>query len=107
LESSAKQQVQKRHHKQQQQQQELQAADPMIKFMYALKAKESKRQYPRRFKVFLDFLKLEGTMNEQANQFLLNTKNSPQWTEEKFMLTLIRLFGLRLPSSKPILVLFP
>jgi len=53
--------------------------------MYALKAKESKRQYPRRFKVFLDFLKLEGTMNEQAKQFLLNTKISPQWTEEKFM----------------------
>jgi hypothetical protein len=59
--------------------------DPMTKFMYALKSKESKRQYPRRFKMFLDYLKLEGTINEQAKQLLLNTKNKPQWTEEKFM----------------------
>jgi hypothetical protein len=80
LESSAKQQVQEIHY-QQQQQQELQVADLLTKFLYALKAKESKRQYPRRFKVLLDFLKLEGTMNEQAKQFLLNTKNNPQWTE--------------------------
>ena len=59
--------------------------DPMSKFMYARKSKESKRQYPRRFKMFLDYLKLEGTINEQAKQFLANTKNNPQWTEEKFM----------------------
>ena len=58
--------------------------DPMIKFMYALKSKESKRQYPLRF-MFLDFLKIEGTINDQARQFLINTKNNPQWTEEKFM----------------------
>jgi hypothetical protein len=42
--------------------------------MYALKTKESKRHYPSRFKVFLDYLKLEGTINEQAKQFLTNTK---------------------------------
>src|SRR6188472_589825 len=54
--------------------------------MYALKAKESKRQYPRRFKMFLDYLKLEGTtINEQAKQLLINTKNNPQWTEQKVM----------------------
>ena len=82
MKASTKQEVQKRHH---QQQQELQSADPMTKFMYALKAKESKRQYPRRFKMFLDYLKMEGTMNEQAKQFLLNTKYNPQWLEEKFM----------------------
>jgi hypothetical protein len=71
LEANTIQEVQKTH-----QQQELQAtADPMTKFMYALKAKESKRQYPRRFKTFLDFLKLEGSMNEQANQLLLVTKS--------------------------------
>jgi integrase len=70
---------------QQQQRQELQTADPMTKFMYALKAKESKRQYPRRFKTFLDFLGLEGTIDEEANQFLQNMKNNPQWMEERFM----------------------
>ena len=35
--------------------------------------------------MFLNYLQLEGTINEQAKQFLLNTKNNPQWTEEKFM----------------------
>jgi hypothetical protein len=34
------------------------AKNPMAVFKYALKAPESKRQYPRRFKVFLDFLKI-------------------------------------------------
>jgi hypothetical protein len=39
--------------------------DPLAMFLYALKAPETKRQYPRRFKVFLDFLHLEGTFEEQ------------------------------------------
>jgi hypothetical protein len=82
LEASIKYEELKR---QQLQNQELQTADPMTKFMYALKAKESKRQYPRRFKMFLDFLGLEGTINEQAKQFLENTKRNPQWTEDEFM----------------------
>jgi hypothetical protein len=41
--------------------------DPLDMFLYALKAPETKRQYPRRFKVFLDFLKLEETFEEQVN----------------------------------------
>jgi phosphoenolpyruvate carboxylase len=52
------QQVEEKRQRQRQQHLELQA-DPMAKFMYALKAKESKRQYPRRFKMFLDYLKLD------------------------------------------------
>jgi hypothetical protein len=61
-------------------------ADPMTNFMYALKAKESKRQYPRRFKMFLD-LDLDGatTINEQAKILLRNTENDPKWTEQKLM----------------------
>jgi hypothetical protein len=54
--------------------------------MYGLKAKESKRQYPRRLKMFLDYLKLEGaTINQQTKQFLINTKNDPKWTEQRLM----------------------
>ena len=30
--------------------------NPLAMFMYALRAPESKRQYPKRLKVFLDFL---------------------------------------------------
>jgi hypothetical protein len=36
--------------------------DPIQVFSYALKAAESRRQYPRRFKPFLDFLKLEDSL---------------------------------------------
>lgn len=41
---------------------------PMTIFTYALKAPESKRQYPRRLKMFLDYLRLEGNLEEQAEQ---------------------------------------
>jgi hypothetical protein len=33
-------------------------SNPLELFIYALKSPESQRQYPRRFKVFLDFLNL-------------------------------------------------
>jgi integrase len=35
--------------------------------------------------VFLDFTKLEGTINEESIQFLLQTKKNPSTTEERFM----------------------
>ena len=59
--------------------------DPLTKFLYALKSKDAKRQYPRRFKVFLDYLKLDGAINQQALDFLLNVKRNQQWIEERFM----------------------
>jgi hypothetical protein len=43
---------------------------PLSVFLYALKAPETKRQYPRRLKVFLDFLKLDGTLEQQSKEFL-------------------------------------
>jgi hypothetical protein len=46
--------------------------------IYALKAPETKRQYPRRFKVFLDFLHLEGTFEEQIKQFLIKARTNLQ-----------------------------
>ncbi|MGE5862422.1 MAG: hypothetical protein ACM31H_01505 [Nitrososphaerales archaeon] len=36
--------------------------DPLQNFLYALKARDSKRQYPRRFEYFLDYLRLQGTL---------------------------------------------
>ena len=43
--------------------------NPLAMFMYALKAPESKRQYPKRLKVFLDFL---TSNNELSNSDLEN-----------------------------------
>jgi hypothetical protein len=54
--------------------------DPIAVFMYALKAPESKRQYPRRFKVLLDYLRLEGdSLSEQAKKFLIIARQDPKW----------------------------
>ena len=46
-------------------------ADPIANFTYALRSPESQRQYPRRFKVVLDYLKLEGSLEQQAKEFLV------------------------------------
>jgi hypothetical protein len=59
--------------------------DPMSIFLYALKAPESRRQYPRRFKMFLDFLKLQGTLEEQAMKFLTKARQTPQWTQDNLI----------------------
>jgi hypothetical protein len=53
--------------------------------MYALKAPESKRQYPMRFKVFLDFLKIPGDLDAQAKKFLSEAKENPRWAQDGFM----------------------
>jgi len=52
---------------------------PYFRFMYALKAPETKRQYPKRLEVFLDYLKLHGsTIEEKANQFYEFIKQDPK-----------------------------
>jgi hypothetical protein len=66
-----------------QQQQE----NPMVAFMYGIKSLETKRQYPRRLKMFLDFLEFDGvsTIEEQAKIFLSLARANNQWAEEGFM----------------------
>jgi hypothetical protein len=43
--------------------------DPLQNFLYALKAPDSKRQCPRRFEYFLDYLGLNGTLLIFVNIF--------------------------------------
>jgi len=61
------------------------AKDPMAVFMYALKAPESKRQYPKRFKMFLDFLKIPGDLDTQAKSFLSEARPNPVKAQHSFM----------------------
>jgi hypothetical protein len=61
------------------------AKDPMAVFLYAVKSPESKRQYPRRFKMFLDFLGLAGSLKEQAEEFLKNAKLDPEWVQNNLI----------------------
>ena len=56
--------------------------DPMTVFVYALKAPDTRRQYPRRFKVFLDFSKLNGALQDQAKQFLFKARQNLQHNAE-------------------------
>jgi len=39
----------------------------MAAFMYGLRAPDTKRQYPRRFQYFLNFLQISGTLKEQRD----------------------------------------
>lgn len=59
--------------------------NPLQMFLYALRAPESKRQYPRRLKVFLDYLTNKGelktsqSLDSQSREFLIKTKENPKW----------------------------
>jgi hypothetical protein len=52
----------------------------MTNFMYGLRAPESRRQYPARLKVYLDFIGFKGTISEQASQFLDKAKGDIEQT---------------------------
>ena len=52
------------------------ALDPIVNFLFALKAPESKRQYPKRLEIFLNFLKLDGTFEEKAIAFYEKAKKN-------------------------------
>jgi hypothetical protein len=52
--------------KQEEQERKEKQNDPMTMFMYGLRAPETKRQYPRRLKVFLDFLKHGDNLEQQS-----------------------------------------
>ena len=59
-------------------------------FMYALKAPESKRQYPKRLKVFLDFLTSKNELvhtdlENQCKEFITRSQTNPKWANNKLM----------------------
>ena len=65
---------------------------PIDNFLYALKAPETKRQYPRRLKVFLDFLQIDSSYSDfdqdlryKASIFAKLAKDSPQWALDKLI----------------------
>jgi integrase len=59
--------------------------NPMSHFMYALKAPDTKRQYPKRFKTFLDFLGTKGSLEDQAKEFLTKARANTPWAETELM----------------------
>ena len=59
--------------------------DPMVMFRYGLRAPDTRRQYPRRFQYFLDYLKIQGTLDDQAKQFISNARMKQRWAEDSLM----------------------
>jgi hypothetical protein len=55
--------------------------DSLSMFMYGLKAKETKRQYPKRLKVFMDYCCLDGSLEHQAKELFLRAKGSTSWVQ--------------------------
>ena len=60
---------------------------PYQRFVYALRAPESKRQYPKRLQIFLDYLKIQGlTIEEKADKFyLLIEEKGLKWLEHELL----------------------
>ena len=57
--------------------------------MYALKSSESRRQYPKRLKMLFDYLKLSGSIDEQAKEFLYKTKEKDiHWAQDSILIFL-------------------
>ena len=62
---------------------------PLYSFMYALKSSEARRQYPKRLKMLFDHLKLQGSLEEQARQFVDNTmQKGIQWAQDTIIIFL-------------------
>lgn len=69
---------------------EIREENPLEIFLYALRAPESKRQYPRRLKVFLDYLQNKGelestVLDEQCKEFINKSKANPKWANIQLM----------------------
>ena len=57
--------------------------------MFALKSSEARRQYPKRLKMFFDYLRLTGSLEAQAMDFLNQAKqHGTQWAQHSLMLFL-------------------
>jgi hypothetical protein len=56
---------------------------PYNRFIYALKAPESKKQYPKRLEVFLNFMEIDGLNLEERLYNLYNTsKSDTEWLQD-------------------------
>ncbi len=59
--------------------------DPISNFVMALRAEETKRQWPRRLKMVFNFLNLGGAISEQAREFVMNARENSQRVNDGLM----------------------
>ena len=53
--------------------------------MYGLRAPDTRRQYRRRFQYFLDFLRISGTLEEQAKQFVSKARQNQELAQKNLI----------------------
>ncbi len=59
---------------------------PYNRFLYALKAPESKRQYPKRLEVFLNFIDIEGSnLQEKLYNLYTHAKQDTEWLQDSLI----------------------
>jgi len=59
---------------------------PYNRFIYALRAPESKRQYPKRLEVFLTFIDMEGSsLQEKLYNLYYKAKSDTQWLQDSLI----------------------
>jgi integrase len=59
---------------------------PYNRFMYALKAPESKRQYPKRLEVFLKFINISGlNLEERLYNLYHKSKSDTEWLQDSLI----------------------
>src|SRR5919106_526718 len=66
-----------------------QTANPLSQFLYALKAPETRRQWPNRLKIVFNFLGLHGDLDEQAKQFMYLCKEEGMTTIQSRLIEFI------------------
>ena len=59
--------------------------DPLSNFVMALRAEETKRQWPGRLKMVFDFLHLNGVIGDQAREFANKAREDSQWVNDGLM----------------------
>jgi hypothetical protein len=64
---------------------------PNERFLLALKAPETKRQYPKRLESFFDFLQLQSSFEEKTVSFckIVKTQKESEWLTDQ-LLTFLR-----------------
>jgi hypothetical protein len=66
-----------------------QTINPLSQFLYALKAPETKRQWPNTLKVVFDFLGLAEGLDDQAKQFITLCKEENMATVQQTVIEFI------------------
>ena len=60
---------------------------PIERFLIALKAQETKRQYPKRLESFFDFLRLHGSFEEKTISFcrMIKVQKDSDWITNQLL----------------------